>query len=176
MWQLLDLTFDSIRESEQSEATESAVAAVKGLADDLDKHLPADALLPHPSAVFADRVSQAIQRCLPNADVAVPSERSIADYEVSYQGQKLLVVSKWQADLAQPFAMSEMSKVIERTPEGTRLLVVVEAAGLPDGERFTQLQEMLSSRGRIVAWRSEADDHLLTSAVSGILGDAKASR
>jgi len=168
MWQLLDLTFDSILESEQSSATEEAVVAVNALREDLGTDIPAGAVMKHPSSQFAEDVAEAIRRCLPDATVTAASDKSIADYEVAYAGQRLLVESKWQADLGQPFAVSTLSKVIEHLPNQRRLLVVVDAPEPPAGERFRELQRLLDGRVKIACWQGEGSDENLVRSLTEI--------
>jgi hypothetical protein len=174
VWELLDLTFDSIRASSDSTDTKTAVADLK--AEDYKlvgrragEALPAEALPAHPSVLFEEFVADAIVRCLPEAKVDAVPERATADLQVSYKGQTILAEVKWRSDLAQPFAASTLSRVIDGLPEDSKLLVVVCASALPTGDRFIAVQEAIGGRGKVVPWQSPKDDARLRDALEALL-------
>jgi hypothetical protein len=169
LWELLALTFDSIRRSHQPPKAQVSVESSPTYSTPADS-VTAGATPAYRSLLFAEQVVEAITRCLPRATVVPPPDPTLADFQVSYEDRPLLVEIKWRADLTQPFAASTLSRVMDRIGAEDKLLVVVDAVMSSGSPRPSDVNEGIGDRSKIVGWQNKEDDRALCDAIKSLLG------
>lgn len=169
VWEILDLTFESIRSSGELPDTDDANSAA-GAESQAPAAVMSGAPQPHPSLVFAARVKAAIMRCLPDVNVAAPADPNLADWQLTGSGHDLFIEVKWKADFSQPFAASVLQRIVERIPEDGKLLVIVDGLTVSTGQSFSGVKRPIGDRGYILSWLDEDDDSALRSTLVELLG------
>jgi hypothetical protein len=125
----------------------------------------------HPAQVYDDAVLAALRRVLPGAEIIERRDRSraTADFLLWSGGAEIQVETKWRADADRPFAGSTLPELISGLPAQPALLVVANICHPPSTGAVRGVARSLGDRGRIVAWRSTADDRELGAVLQALL-------
>lgn len=177
-WEHVNATVKSqIEVAAESDDSDTVLAQLTDLRERLAVLQRTGVVPEHPAQVYDRAVIAAIGRLLPSAEVIELGlhSRTVPDYLVRYEGQDLLVETKWRADPWQPFRGSTLPQLIEILPPAAGLAVIVNSIMPPLPSACQMLRDSLGERGRIVAWMGVTDDAQLGAALADLLATAPAA-